>query len=180
MEYQSNYGYANVEVDRICEKRAKLGYHALAMQLGVVSQVGYVAETLFKGKAVAADFNRCYAPQTIGSVLETLELLVLSGRPTCSTYIPRLTDVGKAQARSSLVQRVLSIMGVHERIGQLDPSTKLKDLGLDSLSTSMVRQILHKEYNRLRKSGKTGDLSISDLMEIDRENGFNTSDIING
>lgn len=41
---QTNYGYANSVMERICEQRRKCGLPGLAIQWGAVGDVGLVAE----------------------------------------------------------------------------------------------------------------------------------------
>lgn len=45
-EGQSPYGYANTVAEMVCYSRKAVGLPALAIQWGVVDNVGYVAETL--------------------------------------------------------------------------------------------------------------------------------------
>ena len=169
MEFQSNYGYANVVADRICERRAKRGHHALAFQIGVVSDVGYVADKLFKGKLISPDFNPCSKPQTISSVLNTLEKALLLDLTVCSSVIPYLASFGKSRTKVSLLHRVLKIMGLEGQEIQFDTSVKLKTLGLDSLSSSMIRQIIQREYKTAKNIRNVSELSLSDLVAIESE-----------
>lgn len=41
---QSNYGYANGVMERICDKRRADGLHGLAIEWGIVADIGYVVE----------------------------------------------------------------------------------------------------------------------------------------
>ena len=168
-EFQSNYGYANVEADRICETRANEGHPALALQLGVVADTGYVADKLFPGRTIASDFNQCYEPQRIASVLVTLEKLLLLRIPACSSFIPRLKCSKKAKKEDDLLSRVLKIIGVAEQSGDLDLASKLKDYGLDSLSSTIIRQVLQREYKTITQAGKIGDMRLLDLVSIEQD-----------
>ena len=108
-------------------------------------------------------------PQTITSVLETLlELLLLVGKTACSTFIPHLKEI--AEKDEGLLQRVLHTMRLNERTADLDLSTHLKDLGLDLLTSSIIRQILYREYNVTKNKAQLGTLNLSDLLEIEKGN----------
>ena len=76
----SPYNYGNSVVERICEHRKKEGLHGLAIQLGVVGQVGHVAD---KGLANTSGmtFNG-YGQQPIQSVLRVLDIALQNG-PEC-------------------------------------------------------------------------------------------------
>ena len=166
-ELQSDYGYANVRSDRICEARAKMGYHALALQLGVIADVGYVADKVFHGREVAVGYNQYYKPQKFACVLETLEQLLFLRKPVCSSFIPNVTAAEEVKTKVSLLQRVLEIISTDVPASDLDLSVKLKDFGLDSLSAALIRQILQREYNMSQSIGNIGDISLSDLMQLD-------------
>ncbi|CAF5042184.1 unnamed protein product, partial [Rotaria magnacalcarata] len=43
---QTNYGYANSTMERICEQRQKDGLPGLAIQWGAIGDVGMVIENL--------------------------------------------------------------------------------------------------------------------------------------
>ena len=49
---QTNYGYANSVMEKICEKRHSENLPALAIQWGAVGDVGIVAELLEKNASV--------------------------------------------------------------------------------------------------------------------------------
>ena len=176
-ELQSNYGYANVVADKLCEKRVEMGFHALTLRLGVVSDVGYVADKLFKGRDVSPDFNQFCKPQSITSVLETLEQVLLLGKRTISCFVPHRISTDEGGKGASLVDRVLKIMGAGgEKIH--DEAVKLKELGIDSLSSSMIRQILQRDYKTKKNVSEISNLSVRDIMEI--ENEHRTSESIFG
>ena len=59
-------------------------------------------------------------------------------------------------------------MGLQEA-GELDLSVKLKDLGIDSLSSSMIRQILQREYKVSRNVAKVEDLTLFDIIVVENE-----------
>ena len=63
---QTNYGFANSAMERICEKRRKDGLHGLAIQWGAIGDVGIVAETMCGNDVVIADT----IPQRINSYLQ--------------------------------------------------------------------------------------------------------------
>ena len=169
----SPYNYSNSVVERICEHRKKEGLHGLAIQLGVVGQVGHVAE---KGLANTSGmtFNG-YGQQPIQSVLRILDIALQKGPecpPVIATYIcskdSKRTEGGErltnGNRRSSVTGTILRIFGIPE--GAADLQKKLSELGMDSLTATMVNQSLRKEHGLRIPIKKLRALSLAQLEEM--------------
>ena len=70
---QSNYGYANSVMERICEKRRADGLPALAVQWGAIGDVGVVMEMTSRGISDDAIDIGGTRPQSIASCFESLD-----------------------------------------------------------------------------------------------------------
>ena len=78
---QTNYGFANATMERICEQRKRNGLAGLAIQWGAVGDVGVVAELLGGNDVVIGGTS---VPQRIPSCLEVLDKFLLSSHAVVS------------------------------------------------------------------------------------------------
>ncbi|KAF7494447.1 Fatty acid synthase [Sarcoptes scabiei] len=89
---QSNYGYANSVMERICDRRRRDGLHGFAIQWGPIGDVGYIIDNI-RGNEIIV----CGAvPQRIPSCLNALDRLLQTNFSVCSSLI-------KADYRSQVV-----------------------------------------------------------------------------
>ncbi|CAF4364108.1 unnamed protein product, partial [Rotaria sordida] len=82
---QTNYGYANSTMERICEQRQKDDLPALAIQWGAIGDVGMVIENLGSNDTVIGGT----LPQRMTSCLETIDYFLQQSTniPIVSSYI---------------------------------------------------------------------------------------------
>lgn len=103
---QTNYGMANSEMERICERRRREGLPALAIQWGAIANVGLVAER--KNQHNRAEIvGTC--PQDISSCLATLDTLLRQNEPVVPSIV-----VSKGRSSKevyNIVDCVADIMG---------------------------------------------------------------------
>uniref|UniRef100_A0A8C7S0I9 Fatty acid synthase n=1 Tax=Oncorhynchus mykiss TaxID=8022 RepID=A0A8C7S0I9_ONCMY len=135
---QSNYGYANSAMERVCEQRLHDGLPGLAVQWGAIGDVGVVLETMGGNDVVVGGT----LPQRITSCLEVLD------RFLCSILVPfwysrSVRDVSSLNADASLA-----------------------DLGLDSLMGVEVRQTLERDYDIVMAMREIRQLTINKLREL--------------
>lgn len=106
---QSNYGYANSAMERVCEQRRHDGFPGLAVQWGAIGDVGVVLETMGGNDAVIGGT----LPQRITSCLEVLDLFMCQRRPVMSSFVlaERATVKSEAGSRKDLVDAVAHILG---------------------------------------------------------------------
>ena len=77
---QSNYGFANSLMERICEKRKYDGFPGLAIQWGAIGDVGVVLDTMGNNDTVVGGT----LPQRITSCLSSLDTFLNQQHPVCS------------------------------------------------------------------------------------------------
>ncbi|KAG7277018.1 hypothetical protein CRUP_001644 [Coryphaenoides rupestris] len=161
---QSNYGYANSAMERVCERRRHDGLPGLAVQWGAIGDVGVVLETMGGNEAVIGGT----LPQRIASCLETLDAFLCQRRPVVSSFVlaerAAATSDGRAE-RKDLVEAVAHILGVRD-VGTLNADASLADLGLDSLMGVEVRQTLERDYDIVMAMREIRQLTINKLREL--------------
>ncbi|KAM6175935.1 fatty acid synthase [Erethizon dorsatum] len=160
---QSNYGFANSTMERICEQRRHDGLPGLAVQWGAIGDVGILLNmTGSSDTAVGGTL-----PQRIASCLEVLDLFLQQPHAVLSSFVL----AGKAAAHKDskgpldMVQAVAHILGIRDLAG-INLDTSMADLGLDSLMGVEVRQTLEREYDLVLSMREVQQLTLRKLQEL--------------
>ncbi|XP_029849141.2 fatty acid synthase [Ixodes scapularis] len=158
---QTNYGYANSVMERVCERRVADGLPGLAIQWGSIGDVGVLWETMGPDVGVGGT-----VPQRIGSCLTVLDHFLRQGHPVVSSLIKaNLSSGSKAKDKHDLLQSVADILGVKD-LSSLNPSLTLGALGMDSLMGVEVKHTIQRDYDLNLSMQDTRQLSIGRLKEI--------------
>ncbi|KAK3609643.1 hypothetical protein CHS0354_028847 [Potamilus streckersoni] len=166
---QSNYGFANSVMERICEQRKKDGLPGLAIQWGAIGDVGVVMDTMGGNDIIVG--GTC--PQRINSCLTCLNHFLTSSCTVVTSYVPAAkatitgVDLTLIKAQSPL-DVVCSIIGVKDG-AQLKSESHLLDLGMDSLMTTEIRQILQRDHCLVYSSEELKQLTVKELRELSTE-----------
>lgn len=160
---QSNYGFANSTMERICEQRHHDGLPGLAIQWGAIGDVGVLMKTLGNKEVVVGGT----VPQKISSCLEVLDIFLNQPHPiVCSFVLAEKVSVKTEEgSRLDLVEAVAHILGAHD-VSALNPESSLGDLGLDSLMGVEVRQTLERDYDIVMTMREVRLLTINKLREL--------------
>ncbi|KAM8947762.1 fatty acid synthase isoform 2-T2 [Pelodytes ibericus] len=161
---QSNYGFANSTMERVCERRRQNGLPGLAVQWGAIGDVGVVLETMGSNDTVIGGT----LPQRISSCLEVLDLFLNQPHPVMSSFVlaeKTISAKTKGEGQQDLVEAVAHILGVRD-VSSLNPETSLADLGLDSLMGVEVRQTLERDYDIVMAMREVRQLTINKLREL--------------
>lgn len=161
---QSNYGFANSSMERICEQRHHDHLPGLAVQWGAIGDVGVVMETMGSNDTVIGGT----LPQRIGSCLEVLDRFMNQSHPVMSSLVLAEKTVSvesEGRSQQDLVEAVAHILGVRN-VNCLNPNATLADLGLDSLMGVEVRQTLERDYDIVMTMREVRQLTINKLREL--------------
>jgi fatty acid synthase len=158
---QSNYGFANSVMERVCESRRDNGYHGLAIQWGAIGDVGYVIDNFQENDVVIGGT----IPQRLSSCLATLDKLLNSSYSVCSSMILADLKVESMGKKESLVETVAHVLGVRE-YANIAPNTTLVELGMDSLMAVEIRQILQTDYDLVMSLQEIRKLNVSKMSKI--------------
>ncbi|XP_072311635.1 fatty acid synthase [Eucyclogobius newberryi] len=171
---QSNYGFANSAMERVCEKRQRDGLPGLAVQWGAIGDVGVVLETMGNNDTVIGGT----LPQRITSCLEVLDLFLCLGKPVMSSFVlaERMVVKGESGGQANLVEAVAHILGVRD-VNSLNAEATLADLGLDSLMGVEVRQTLERDYDLVMTMRDIRLLTIKKLRELADNKGSSAKDV---
>ncbi|XP_070581121.1 fatty acid synthase-like [Ptychodera flava] len=161
---QTNYGFANSSMERICEKRHHDGYPALAVQWGAIGDVGIVQENMGGNDVIVGGT----LPQRITSCLSVLDTFLAQSHPVMSSFVLAEKSTGmksEQDSKASLVDSVAHILGVRDP-STLSPNTTLADLGLDSLMGVEVRQTLERDHDIIMSMRDIRLMTVNKLQEL--------------
>lgn len=162
---QSNYGFANSAAERLIEKRVADGYPGKAIQWGPVGEAGRWHDEY------NADFGRRVfagnGVQGISSCLKSLDILLTHPSPVVTSR--RTVDaefVSKyGKGHLGIIDRIAHVLG-HSADHSLDPNAKLTDLGMDSVMSMEVKQILEHEFSLNLSAMEIRTLSLKELEDM--------------
>ncbi|XP_037348616.1 fatty acid synthase [Talpa occidentalis] len=166
---QTNYGFANSAMERVCEKRRHDGLPGLAVQWGAVGDVGIVLETMGTNDTVIGGT----LPQRIASCLEVLDLFLNQPHPVLSSFVlaeKKASARKDGEGKRDLVKAVAHILGIRD-LASVNLDTSLADLGLDSLMGVEVRQTLEREHDLALSMREVRQLTLRKLQELSSQAG---------
>ncbi|CAG2108473.1 unnamed protein product [Medioppia subpectinata] len=159
---QSNYGFANSSMERVCESRRSDGLHGLAVQWGAIGDVGVVSENMGGNDVVIGGT----LPQRIPSCLAVLDRFLQSEESVCCSLVRavRSTDTSGSK-KQDLVKTIANILGIKDT-ASLSASTTLAEMGMDSLMGVEVKQTLERDYDVILSMQELRSLNVGHLQEI--------------
>ncbi|XP_006886190.1 PREDICTED: fatty acid synthase [Elephantulus edwardii] len=160
---QTNYGFANSTMERICEQRRHDGLPGLAVQWGAIGDVGIVLEAMGTNDTVIGGT----LPQRIASCLEVLDLFLNQPHPVLSSFLlaEKAGVRSEGDSQRDLVKAVAHILGIRD-LAAVSPDSSLADLGLDSLMGVEVRQTLEREHDLVLSMREVRQLTLRKLQEL--------------
>ncbi|XP_054157438.1 fatty acid synthase-like [Oppia nitens] len=160
---QTNYGFTNSIMERLCERRRCDGLPALAVQWGLVGDVGYVADNISADDHILGAIRS----QRLYSCLQTLDQLLQSDHTICSSVI--YNDINRKSSASGdqkdLLTKVAHILG-HKEIHKLDPKVRLSELGMDSLMSVEIKQSIEHNFDVVLSTQEIQNLTIERIRQI--------------
>ena len=105
---QSNYGFGNSSMERICEFRRKDGLHGLAIQWGAVADVGVVAETVVDSETVVGGT----VPQRIQSCISLMDDFLKSNESVVCSLVKPQIQYKSINTKNDLVESIANILGI--------------------------------------------------------------------
>ncbi|GFR20273.1 fatty acid synthase [Trichonephila clavata] len=146
---QTNYGYANSVMERICEQRTLQGLPSLAIQWGPIGDVGVLQDTV--GSDVVL---RGTTSQSIRSCLSVLDKFLQQKHPVVLSCIPYIQEEISSSRTSklSILSAVGKIFGI-SNIASMNKELSLVELGMDSLMEVELRHLLEHEFDHCPSFG---------------------------
>ncbi|XP_049273338.1 fatty acid synthase-like [Rhipicephalus sanguineus] len=163
---QTNYGFANSVMERLCERRVADGLPGLAIQWGPIGDVGVVHES------VGADLEFFgLVPQPISSCMEVMNYCLSQKQPVVSCFVKSSPSSKQdSKDRRDLVESVVNILGIRD-LSKMSPTVTLGELGIDSLMSVELNQLLERDFDVTVSTQDIRQLTISQLKEISEGGG---------
>ncbi|XP_025199126.1 fatty acid synthase-like isoform X2 [Melanaphis sacchari] len=163
---QTNYGFANSVMERICEARQEAGLPGLAIQWGAIGDVGLIMETMGGNDTVVGGT----LPQRMASCLSAFDVFLQHPQPVLASMVlaeKRKGGSGGA-GQVSLIEAVANILGIKDT-KNINASATLADLGMDSLMGAEIKQTLERNYDLVLSVGEIRTLTVKRLQELQND-----------
>ncbi|XP_029644700.1 fatty acid synthase isoform X1 [Octopus sinensis] len=161
---QSNYGFANSVMERICEKRHMDNLPGLAIQWGAIGDVGIVISSMGDNDTVIGGT----LPQRLNSCFTVLEKFLNQSHPVVSSYVlaeRNVSNDSQGDSKANFVESVKNILGIKD-LSMIKSTTTLADLGLDSLMGVEIKQLLERDYDLNLSTREIRQLTMKKIQEI--------------
>jgi hypothetical protein len=139
-------------MEQICRKRRENGYHGVSICWGPIDNIGYLTQEKSKINKWA------FLPQNIDDCLNDLHKILFTKSAVISCYKlnSNLHCGDNENVKTSLMEQVANILGVKMSvIESINKNTTLQELGMDSLQSVSVKNVL-----------KQNGLEIKDVLKI--------------
>lgn len=156
---QTNYSYGNYCMEQICRTRREMGSHGLAICWGPIDNIGYLAQENSKINKLM------FLPQNIDDCLNDLHKILSTKSSVISCYKlnPDLDCNENDKESTSLIEEIIVILGLKMTvIEKMDKNTTLQELGMDSLQSVLVKNILKNNGVELKDVYK---ITLSELIK---------------
>ena len=131
----------------------------MAIQWGVIADVGIVAETM------NITSLGIFSAQRIKSVFDTLGQLMLKDGPVYMAATVKDALNLKGGEKGDLLKVICHILGIKDS-NTLQPNVTLGDLGMDSLMAIEIRQGLERDYDIVMTAQEIRALTIGEIKEM--------------
>lgn len=144
-------------MERIIEKRIREKLPGKAIQWGAIGDVGIIAENMKINSSLMGAL-----PQPIESCLNVMDLLLHNEQPVVSSMIvAHKQRIEKVDAFNS----VLNIIGISD-VKSISINSTLSELGMDSLMSVEIKQVLEREFGIIKTAQELRVLSVEQLQQI--------------
>ncbi|CAL7936070.1 unnamed protein product [Xylocopa violacea] len=158
---QTNYGMGNAVMERICEIRVEEGLPGMAIQWGVVGDVGLAADMMENNQQLAIGGT---LPQSISSCMEELDKFLVQSRPIVASMIVA-EKRRSANSASNVLEAVMNIMNIKD-LKTVSQNSSLAELGMDSMMSVEIIQTLERDFEMSLTPQDIRSMSIARLVEL--------------
>ncbi|XP_046964445.1 fatty acid synthase-like [Vanessa cardui] len=158
---QTNYGFSNSVMERICERRKELGLSGLAIQWGAIGDVGVVADIQDEDVQLEVEGT---LQQRISSCLLSLDKLLKQDAAIVSSMVVAEKKSGGSKCEN-IVDPIAQIMGIKD-LKKVSQKVPLAELGMDSMMAIEIKQTLEREFEIFLTAPDIRTLTFARLAEI--------------
>nr|QNU13192.1 fatty acid synthase 1 [Locusta migratoria] len=158
---QSNYGWSNSVMERICEERHSKGLPAVAIQWGAVGDVGLVAKMQDDDKEFVIGGT---LPQRITSCLSLLDTFLLQPCPIVASMVVA-EKRGVLSESANVLEYVANVLGIKD-LKSVNHNAPLAELGMDSMMAVEIKQAVEITFEVFLTAEEVRNLTLSALVEM--------------
>lgn len=159
---QTNYGMANSVMERVCEKRKRDGFPALAIEWGAIGDVGLVAQMQESNTELVIGGT---LQQPISSCLNVLDVFLRQQEPIVSSMVVAEKKSGSFE---NAIDAIANILGIRD-LKVISPHTTLPELGMDSIMAVEIKQILEGEYDIVLTPPEIRSMTFARIKELEKQ-----------
>ncbi|KAK7008584.1 fatty acid synthase, partial [Biomphalaria glabrata] len=142
----------------------------LAIQWGWIGSVGTVVKRLEEGD-FSTQYISQYLPQSLDSCFDCMEQALVCGHPVVGVFVKNTLQTSHVNkdndtVKQSILDQVVKILALKDP-DSLTDSITLQDVGIDSIMTSEVKQLLEKSVNVSLSNKEVKTLTFQKLREMD-------------
>ena len=161
---QTNYGFANSVMERICENRRKDGLHGLAIQWGPIDNIGAAIDTIGKD---SFDFTGLQMQRT-PSWLYALDKFLQCPYPVVASSIRMEKQFKNKTVEENLMKHLWSSIGVDPKV--IPNHVTLGELGIGSVVAVEFQQRLQRDYDINLSMELLKTITAGELREFENGN----------
>ncbi|RZC42596.1 KR, adh short, and/or PP-binding domain containing protein [Asbolus verrucosus] len=146
---QTNYGVANSFMERICEKRKRDGFPALAIQWGAIGEVGLVAKIEKENRELV-----------LGGILQQKVF-------SCLEVSDKFLNQKHSIVASMIVAKKCNKNYGESAVEAVAYISNLIELGMDSITSTEILQLLEKYFNIYLTLKEVKSLTFAKITEVE-------------
>ncbi|GFS62651.1 fatty acid synthase [Trichonephila inaurata madagascariensis] len=154
---QTNYGYANSVMERVCEERRSAGLHGLAVQWGIIGEVGVVHRHMGEEAMIAG-----VMAQGVKSCLEALDTFCQQDCPVVSSYVT--AEQIKKSVQGDAMAQIVKFLGIDESLAS--GSRCIGEIGIDSIIGVELQQMIEFYADISISIQEIQELTIDDIKAM--------------
>ncbi|GFS43887.1 fatty acid synthase, partial [Nephila pilipes] len=159
---QTNYGYANSVMDRICEERKSAGLHGLSIQWGIIGEVGKAQRDF------GTDFTmNGLMAQSVNSCLDALDIFCQQDNPVVTSYVTsELTQkADQKDDQKNKMTQFIKILG-YDDMSQIDTKRNLGEMGLDSFIKVETKDFIEFHSGSILSLQEIQGMNLEDIKAL--------------
>lgn len=162
---QTNYGWANSAMERICEQRQNDGLPATSIQWGAIGDTGMIIDfNLGNNETIVGGT----LPQRMHSCLQTMDLFMKQKSYVALASMVLAEKHNTDSSRVSLKNSVINILGI-KNVRNINDQYTLADLGMDSLMGTEIKQTLERNYDIVLNAAEIRQLTFAKLKALEEK-----------
>ncbi|CAL1283309.1 unnamed protein product [Larinioides sclopetarius] len=157
---QTNYGYANSVMERVCEQRKRDGLPGLAIQWGIIGEVGIVHRHMGEDAMIAG-----FVPQSVQSCLESLDAFCQQDSPVVTSYV----SSQQVKKEDGDLLSIISKLSGLDIAAFDDPTKSINEIGLDSFAKVELKHLIDSHTDLNLSLDEIRNMTVGDIKALSQK-----------